>query len=648
LGLIAAHLLALKPKDNLRLLPAHVQYLKHPENKKLGLSLGVALAVYLLISIHIFWQLPEFAGTIEEHLNFGAVGYKGLQMAPGSGWRFYLEVLGWGLGWLMLLAALLALGTLCWRRYPPGLALAIFPLALFVYMGSQKILFARFRLPAVPPLVVLVALGLVWLEQQWPYFRRYSSLLYPLAVGVLLVQPLLYSLWFDHLLTLPDTRQLATAWLATQLTEETVLTRESYSVLPKTLFLANHWPYKVNYLDERGPTRNEPDYYLTYKTDLIALSNFTFARQRQDPAEEEARLEQQRLLASQAILLKTFNPYRQPVNNAWFYLDQIYGPAGETLQRLSPGPLIEIYQLPYEDQPYTLEAPPIPAPVEANFGGKLTLLGYDLPIRRVQPGEALPLTLYWQAEARLAENYVVFNRLLDHQQRAWGGYDRWPQETAKTSLWHPGEIVVDTFNLPVAAETPSGAYTVDIGLYNQADPSAAPLPILNEGEATGQNSLRLGPVKVGGAPPEITALAQAKDPQISLSLELGQPPVILLRGYDLAQTEAALTLTLYWEALAQTPVDWSIFAHIRNTANETVAQKDGPAGGSGSVFYPSSLWDRGERVVDTLIIPLPAGLPVGNYTVVVGLYNLGDGARLAVPGTTNQEMSLTAWEWSRP
>jgi hypothetical protein len=248
----------------------------------------------------------------------------------------------------------------------------------------------------------------------------------------------------------------------------------------------------------------------------------------------------------------------------------------------------------------------------------------------------------------MAENYVVFNRLLDQQQQAWGGYDRWPQETAKTSLWRPGEIVVDTFNLPVAAETPAGVYTVDIGLYNQADSSAVPIPILNDGEATGQNSLRLGPVKVGGAPPEITKLAQTKEPQISLSTELGQPPVILLRGYDLAQTEEALKLTLYWEALAQTPVDWSIFAHIRNAANETVAQKDGPAGGSGSSFYPSSLWDARERVVDTLIIPLPAGLPVGKYTVVVGLYNLADGKRLAVPGTANQEIILTAWERSQP
>jgi hypothetical protein len=44
-------------------------------------------------------------------------------------------------------------------------------------------------------------------------------------------------------------------------------------------------------------------------------------------------------------LIKTFNPY-QANYDGWFYLDELYGPAGETLSRTHPGPLLKVYRLP--------------------------------------------------------------------------------------------------------------------------------------------------------------------------------------------------------------------------------------------------------------------------------------------------------------
>jgi hypothetical protein len=249
------------------------------------------------------------------------------------------------------------------------------------------------------------------------------------------------------------------------------------------------------------------------------------------------------------------------------------------------------------------------------------------------------LTLYWQALSRMAETYVVFDHLLDERQRNWGGYDRWPQETARTTLWRPGEVVVDAFNVPIAAAAPDGIYTLDIGLYDQADPAATPLPLWRAGRPLDQNSVRIGPLKVGGPPPEAVLAPGQATPQArwSIQIQFGQPPVISGYGYDLTRQEDSLRLRLYWQSLAPTGVDWSVFAHVRNTAGQTIAQKDGPAGGG---RYPTSLWDAGEIIADDLLIPLPAEAAAGEYQLVIGLYDLQTGQRLAVPGSAAGETVL--------
>lgn len=616
------------------------RFLKTTENRRLGVSMLIAGATFLLVAGHIFGNLPRFFETINKHLQFGMEGYKGLQMTPATGWGFYTNVLGWGMGWLMSVFALIIVGIVFWRRYHPALIVAIFPVALFTYLGGQKILFARFILPALPPLVLLTALGVVWLADHWLFVRRHQTLFILLISLALLAQPLSNLLWFDHLLTLPDTRQIATQWFVEKFPEQTVVVKESYSILPNTFLVNKNWPYKVIQLDERGPTRNDIDYYVSHKTEVIALSNFTFDRRRADLEEEQSR---QRLLAfldEKAELIKIFDPYRPTYRGDWFYLDQLYGPAAETLERDSPGPLIKVYRLPYESQPYTLDIPSIPVLIYANFDDKLTLLGYDLPTRRAEPGGALPLTLYWQASSRLEKTYVVFTRLLDSEQRRWGGYDRWPQETANTMLWHPGEIVTDIFSLPVNTDAPAGVYTIDVGLYDQADPSASSLPLLRDNALIGQSSVRIGPVKVGGPPPGAVLLPAKVSPQHSLSIELGQPPLIMLHGYDLFQTETELRLRFYWESLAPSPIDWSIFAHLRNQQHEIIAQKDGPA----SLTYPTSLWDAGEIIADEIVIPLPVELPSGEYDLVVGMYDFATDTRLPVKDSPDGTILLQSFE----
>ncbi|MEW5959343.1 MAG: hypothetical protein AB1801_16555, partial [Chloroflexota bacterium] len=284
--------------------------------------------------------------------------------------------------------------------------------------------------------------------------------------------------------------------------------------------------------------------------------------------------------------------------------------------------------------PRLLEPPPIARPLEANFANRIELLGYDLPARSLGRGQGVPLTLYWRGLRTMGQDYTVFAKLLDDQQRVWGSADRLPADGYHTFYWLENEVVIDGFELPVAPGAPPGVYWLNVGLYEKIKGAAVSLPLMAEGQPTDVTSVTFGPVKIGGPPPGVVAAAIA--PGRPLAVALGA--AIRLRGYDLTQTPQNLDLTLYWESLASPPLDYTVFVHVRNQAGATVAQLDRPPVNGA---YPSSLWASGELIPDRLLVPLAQDLPAGEYTLVVGMYDFASGARLPVPGYANNEISLS-------
>jgi hypothetical protein len=306
---------------------------------------------------------------------------------------------------------------------------------------------------------------------------------------------------------------------------------------------------------------------------------------------------------------------------------------GQLIEQSHSDPILNV-----ENRPIPLTPPPIPTQVKANFDSKILLLGYDLPARRVEPGEGLPLVLYWQALERMKESYTIFVRLLDQNQQVWGGYDRLPRELYPTFLWVPGEVVSDGFAVPVKPETPAGVYNISLGLYLKQEGQAISLPLVDQGQPIDQTNITIGPIKVGGPPPGMVLSASELGTDKVLAVKLGEPALIALQGYDLGVENKQLRLKLYWESIAQTAVDWSVFVHAKDEVGTIVAQRDGPLGGG---KYPSSLWDPGEIIADELVISLE-NLPLSRrYNLYVGLYNLITGERLPVPGNPANEILLT-------
>ncbi|MBI1876781.1 MAG: hypothetical protein HYR94_00825, partial [Chloroflexi bacterium] len=266
----------------------------------------------------------------------------------------------------------------------------------------------------------------------------------------------------------------------------------------------------------------------------------------------------------------------------------------------------------------------------------LRLLGYDLPARRVQPGQTLALTLYWQSLQVTWRDYFVFTHLLDEGQNRRGGLEQRLLEGYPVSAWHPGQIVADQRQISIDPAAPAGLTWLRVGVYELANNQAVPQSLIIDGQPSQETSLALGPILVGPPPPP------DQPPQIPLSISLGQPPLIRLVGYNLTPAAHALNLVLYWESLAPTPVDWTLFVQLRHQAGEIIAQKDGPVGGG---RFPSSLWQPGEVVADEILLPLQTR-PSESDELVVGLYNLARGTRLAVPNHAANEIVLIH-EWAR-
>lgn len=311
-------------------------------------------------------------------------------------------------------------------------------------------------------------------------------------------------------------------------------------------------------------------------------------------------------------------------------------PNGEVLFRVAPGRR-------------NFQPPTIAHPLEVNFESQIQLLGYDLPTRRVKTGDSLPITLYWQALQWLGEDFVIFVRLLDNEQHSvWGGYDRLAKENYSTLFWAPGEFISDGFAVPVAADAPPGVYVLNLGWYRRVNGQAESLTIVDPatGQPTATTSVTIGPIKVDGPPPGVT-LSEPK-PQVKLNQNLGDQ--IALLGYDLdqlsfeaCQTEKKLChgrITLYWQALSQPLLDYTVFTHLRSVAGGIVAQQDSPPAGG---VYPTGLWDSGEIIQDKLQLPL-AKLPPGHYELVVGMYDPATGNRLAVTGSPDNALVLRSFE----
>jgi len=115
-----------------------------------------------------------------------------------------------------------------------------------------------------------------------------------------------------------------------------------------------------------------------------------------------------------------------------------------------------------------------------------------------------------------------------------------------------------------------------------------------------------------------------------------------LAGYDLAESASApgspLEVTLYWHALQTPDKNYRVFVHLLDAQGQIVAQHDGTPGDGN---LPALGWLPGEYLADTHRLALPTTLPVGEYRLLIGLYDPSTRQRLATPVTLDTPVIVT-------
>jgi len=112
-----------------------------------------------------------------------------------------------------------------------------------------------------------------------------------------------------------------------------------------------------------------------------------------------------------------------------------------------------------------------------------------------------------------------------------------------------------------------------------------------------------------------------------------------LLGYALRpNNDAALQVTLYWQAKQTVERDYTVFCHVLRDG-QLIGQCDGPPAGG---YYPTSLWRAGDRIEDRRTAALSRPYNRETCEVLVGWYRWENMARLALLDELGQPTQETA------
>jgi hypothetical protein len=134
----------------------------------------------------------------------------------------------------------------------------------------------------------------------------------------------------------------------------------------------------------------------------------------------------------------------------------------------------------------------IPRLRQANFDGKLELLGCDLGPQGAEHGEAVHIVLYWRALVQPERDYLASILITDESGEVLDEIFHEPVDGLyPTSLWSEGQVVRDRFDILLDESLPEGRHRLSVGVWDPSSESHLRLVGLDE------EYMRLGKVYVG-------------------------------------------------------------------------------------------------------------------------------------------------------
>jgi len=257
------------------------------------------------------------------------------------------------------------------------------------------------------------------------------------------------------------------------------------------------------------------------------------------------------------------------------------------------------------------QLPPEAARLDRPMGHDLELVAARMETAEALPGGQVWLTLYWRATEALSDApnaapelvIELFGREHDlvGKLQSYHGGGVYP-----ANLWPAGAIVADHIGLQMDAdmETPA-AVAVQVRLVDGAEPVVA------------------GIVKVG--PPGRPAVPEQAVAQLGDAIEL----VKVSFTPETVRAGETVHISPTWRVISPPGQMLTTFVHLGDSSSPPVATADAqPLHG----YYPTTLWETGEVIVDEYALTVPADLPPGRYPITMGMYHVDGRLPLTVEG----------------
>jgi 4-amino-4-deoxy-L-arabinose transferase-like glycosyltransferase len=190
--------------------------------KGLVLAGGLSVLAFFVANPYAFIDHGAFHQGLVHQSTAADDALGKLGLTQTSGIAYYLWTFTWGLGWVPVIAAAIAIVVLALRDPGAMVVLAPAPVVFLLFMGTQGRFFGRWLMP-IFPLVCILAAFVVVRAVDAIAARRPSLAPVLLAVGVIALcgQGLVYSVHEGLVLARPDTRNLARDWLVANVPEHT-------------------------------------------------------------------------------------------------------------------------------------------------------------------------------------------------------------------------------------------------------------------------------------------------------------------------------------------------------------------------------------------------------------------------------------------
>lgn len=293
-----------------------------------------------------------------------------------------------------------------------------------------------------------------------------------------------------------------------------------------------------------------------------------------------------------------------------------------------PGLFLPTYTLANRLDP--AEAAALGANQRVTFGGQIELVRADLTPERPALGDPIRARLVWRAIQDVPRSYRAFVHVVGLDGAMAGGVDRVPGNgAASTGLWRRGDVVYDDFEVTLRPNTRPGLYRVVSSFYRFPDlvrlPAAGDRVI--SGDVTVLRELKLLP-----------PVAWAGQPIAQFGTEIALARAEI--APTLARFDEPIEVRLLWLASRQPSSDYTVSIQLLGPDRSLVAQHDSPPLDGA---LPTSSWDAGDLVPDTVVVRVPPGAP-STLTVTAVVYRSSDGERLPVGSGDSQVLGRLTME----